>query len=103
MRPLRCLLPLLSPIAVVAAEKAPPWQYLPEGDGRAETYAFCSGCHSFRLVEQQGMNREQWDETLVWMVEEQGMAELPPELRERILAYLSTAFPQDRPFLKKNQ
>ena len=96
MRPLRCLLPLLSPIAVLAAEKAPPWQYLPEGDGRAETYAFCSGCHSFRLVEQQGMNREQWDETLVWMVEEQGMPELEPSEQDLILDYLSRHYGETR-------
>ena len=28
----------------------------------AETFAACAACHSERLVAQQGMTREQWDE-----------------------------------------
>jgi len=36
-----------------------------------------------------GISRESWDETLDWMVEEQGMAELDADMRKIILDYLS--------------
>ena len=62
---------------------------LPEGKGREEVIYNCSGCHSIQTVAQQKLDREAWDETLVWMVEEQGMAELEPDKRRLILDYLS--------------
>lgn len=62
---------------------------LPEGKGREEVIYNCSGCHSIQTVAQQKLDREAWDETLVWMVEEQGMAELAPDKRRLILDYLS--------------
>ncbi len=70
---------------------------LPEGPGREETYYLCNACHSIRLVTQQRMTRKGWDDTLVWMVEEQGMPELEPDERERILDYLDTHFDRDVP------
>jgi len=79
---------------------AEPWEVFPPGEGRREAFSYCSGCHSWRLVVQQGMSREDWDETLVWMEEEQGMPALPPELRTRILDYLAGAFPVERPFYR---
>ena len=78
----------------------PEWGGLPAGKGRNETFGFCTGCHSARLIIQQGMTREQWDETLVWMSEEQAMPEPPTELRELILDYLATQFPPNRPHYK---
>ncbi|MEE9142400.1 MAG: aldehyde dehydrogenase [Gammaproteobacteria bacterium] len=89
------LLPGIIPLAALAQEL--PWESLPEGEGRKETYAMCTPCHSIMLVEQQGMTRDHWDDTLDWMIEEQGMAELDPSLRELILDYLAAAFPPERP------
>jgi len=63
---------------------------LPEGEGREEVEIYCSACHSLKLVTQQGLSRRDWDELLVWMVDEQGMDELPPEDRKRVLDYLAT-------------
>lgn len=40
------------------------------------------------MVTQQGLSRQRWDETLDWMIEEQGMDELPGDDREAILKYL---------------
>lgn len=48
-------------------------------------------------VAQQGKTREGWDEMLVWMAEEQGMAELPPEERETVLDDLTGHYNTDRP------
>lgn len=63
---------------------------LPPGPGREEVYYSCSACHSIRLVAQQRLDRDFWDETLDYMVEEQAMPELEPDQREVILTYLST-------------
>jgi cytochrome c len=65
------------------------WGGLPPGPGREEVYYGCQACHSLRIVVQQGLSRDSWDETLVWMVDEQGMPELEPEEHELILDYLA--------------
>jgi hypothetical protein len=62
---------------------------LPPGKGREDVFSYCDACHSAKLVAQQGLSRESWDETLDWMVEEQGMAEPDDEMRALILDYLS--------------
>lgn len=82
-----------------AAVAEMPWGELPEGAGRAETFSICSACHSFDIIATQGLNRDQWDETLAWMTDEQGMAQLPVALRMLVLDYLAAAFPQqsDKP------
>jgi Spy/CpxP family protein refolding chaperone len=65
------------------------YDLLPEGEGRDEVFALCSGCHSVRLVVQQGLTEKAWDKMLDWMVEEQGMAEMDEETRRVVLDYLS--------------
>ena len=71
------------------AEEEDDWDGLPAGQGREEVWAFCSGCHSLMLVTQQGLSRESWEETLVWMVEEQGMVELDSDTETLVLDYLA--------------
>lgn len=69
------------------------WRGLPPGPGREEVFYSCSSCHSLMLVTQQAMSRDSWDETLEWMVEEQGMAEIEnATTRDLILDYLSNHF-----------
>lgn len=65
---------------------------LPEGPGKEETFYLCSACHSFRMVWQQGLSRDSWDETLDWMAEEQGMSELEGDERRLILDYLAANY-----------
>ncbi len=72
------------------------WQGLPEGVGREEVFYACQACHSLMLVTQQGLDRESWEETLVWMIEEQGMGELDADEWRLILEYLSTFYGRDR-------
>jgi cytochrome c len=65
-------------LASYFGEDAGDWDGLPPGSGREEVYYSCQACHSLAIVKQQGLSRESWDETLVWMVEEQGMPEIDP-------------------------
>jgi hypothetical protein len=69
---------------------------LPPGEGQDLVYGTCTPCHSARLITQQGMTRERWDSTLTWMVESQGMPELPDDMRDDILDYLAEHFPADK-------
>jgi cytochrome c len=66
------------------------WGGLPAGPGREEVFYSCNACHSLMLVTQQGMSRDRWDETLDWMIEEQGMSEFSDDAtRALVLDYLS--------------
>jgi cytochrome c len=48
------------------------------------------------IVKQQGLSRSAWDESLTWMVEEQGMTPIEDTAtRNRLLDYLSTHFGRD--------
>jgi len=69
---------------------------MPPAPGAEETYYACSACHSIKLVVQQGLSRESWEESLEWMVEEQEMEPLEPEDLKLILDYLSTYYGPDR-------
>ena len=62
---------------------------LPPDKGRDEVEAYCGACHSLRLVVQQGLSRDAWQETIEWMVEEQEMEPLEPEDHKLVLDYLT--------------
>jgi mono/diheme cytochrome c family protein len=62
---------------------------LPAGPGQEETYYNCNACHSIRLVSQQRLSRERWDQILDEMVEKQGMPPLPDDERALVLGYLA--------------
>jgi hypothetical protein len=64
----------------------------PPGPGREETFYTCTACHNFKLVAQQGMSRRQWDETLTWMTEKQGMPALEGNDRKVVLDYLEATY-----------
>ncbi|MBY6018014.1 c-type cytochrome [Halomonas denitrificans] len=65
---------------------------LKPGNGAELVAAACSGCHSLHLVTQQGLSRDSWQETLDWMVDEQGMAPLPEDDLQRVLDYLAAHY-----------
>ena len=73
--------------AAAAAQDA-----LPDGAGREEVEIYCAACHSLKIVVQQRLSRDAWDETLVWMVEEQAMDPLLEDERKLVLDYLATHF-----------
>jgi hypothetical protein len=68
---------------------------LPPGEGVDEVYYGCIACHSLRTVTNGGYSRAVWDELLDWMVENQGMMEPEPDIREVMLDYLSTYIGED--------
>jgi cytochrome c len=76
-------------VAAPAVDYGPDW---PPGPGSAEAGQLCNSCHSLTIVKAQKLSRKTWDKLLVWMVEEQGMAEQSPETRALILDYLATHF-----------
>lgn len=82
--------------AAAAASAEDEYQGLPPGEGRDEVLGLCGTCHSMKLVTQQGLSRSVWDEVLVFMVEEQEMAELEPEDETLVLDYLAKFYGPDR-------
>lgn len=76
----------------VQIKEDPDMVLLPVGKGRKEVFYTCSVCHSIKLVVQQGLARYSWEETLDWMVDEQGMDALEANKKALILDYLSEHF-----------
>ena len=85
-------LPDVTGEVVVRTAEVDDYAGLPEGLGREEVFYTCQVCHSLKIVTQQGLSHEGWDETLDWMVEEQGMDELDEPTRKLILDYLVVHF-----------
>lgn len=68
-----------------------------DAPGVETTFYNCTACHSEMIVAQQGLTRDEWDEMLEWMVEEQGMYEIEEPERTEILDYLAAHYNTDRP------
>ncbi len=62
------------------------------GPGRDDTFYACTACHNFKLVAQQGLTREQWDESLTWMTTRHKMPEIVGKDRDTILTYLTAQY-----------
>jgi cytochrome c len=73
------------------------WGGLPPGQGREEVFYLCQACHSLKTVLQQRLSRDVWDETLVWMIEEQGMPAPEPAEYARLLDYLGGQLSPEAP------
>ena len=86
---------LLVPSAGFAQEETA--ETLPDFPGREETFGYCIGCHSMKVVGRQGMDRARWNETLGWMTEKHSMPAPDPEMRKTLLDYLAQAFPSKAP------
>ncbi|OYX97268.1 MAG: hypothetical protein B7Y80_20370 [Hyphomicrobium sp. 32-62-53] len=68
----------------------------PDAPHRDSTFYFCSACHGFKLIAQQGLNASQWNEVIDTMEQKHGAAETRGEERDALVEYLSTAFPQKK-------
>lgn len=82
---------------VVIAQETAPFGGIPSGKGQVEVFAFCSACHSMMIVKQQRLSRDDWEETLEWMVDEQGMDPLPEAIQPMVLDYLAEHFGESAP------
>ncbi len=72
---------LLLAAAVQSSELAP-------GEGRDLVLSACTACHTTEIITASHMTRKNWDSTLTWMEETQGLIRLEPALRKAILDYL---------------
>ncbi len=61
---------------------------LAPGEGRDLLLGACTGCHTTEIIVASRMSRKNWDNTITWMEETQGLARLEPALRKAILDYL---------------
>ena len=83
--------------AVSGPAEAEDFGLMVRAPGASETFDACTPCHSERIVVQQGLTREQWDELMVWMVEEQEMEPIEDGALAVILDYLAEHYGPDRP------
>ena len=65
--------------------KAPGWQLV---------VGNCSACHSTKLIIQNHGTKDEWRETIQWMIDTQGLWDLS-DAWEPILTYLSQCYPQE--------
>lgn len=83
--------------AETAAVSEVDYGLLVEAPGVAETFTYCTACHSEMIVAQQGKTREHWADLMEWMIEEQGMNEIAEPDRSVVLDYLAEHYNEDRP------
>jgi len=77
-----------APLPVPTAAPAQNDSGLARGAHREIVEAVCTSCHTAQNIVASHMSRESWDTTIRWMQETQGLAELEPDVRGRILDYL---------------
>lgn len=65
---------------------------LVDAEGLMAVVNNCTNCHSSKLVTQNRMNTERWNETITWMQETQNLWELGKN-QEIIVNYLVTNYP----------
>ncbi len=91
-----------SPIPKTASANADAeFGVLVAAKGVEETYAYCTACHSERIVAQQGLSKSEWAKMMVWMVEEQEMDEIEEPDLSLIISYLTINYNIDRPNFPK--
>ena len=97
------LVALLLALGVGAAAAQEEETVLPEGEGRSETFAYCTVCHGTAIIRRSRFTRPQWDALMDWMSERHGMNPLEGEFRETIVGYLATHFgPAQAPARARN-
>jgi hypothetical protein len=75
--------------AAALAGRAEEESVLADGEGRSETFAYCTACHNTALIRRSAFSRDRWDELMDWMVEKHGMNPLEGEFRATIVDYLA--------------
>ena len=75
---------------------------LPDDGHRNHVIGHCASCHSEKLICQNRMNRDNWDDTITWMQKEQNLWPIPKEIRQKILDYLAHHFGEDHRATQKS-
>jgi hypothetical protein len=90
--------------ATAQTYEAPPEEetILPEGEGRSETFGYCTACHNTALIRRSAFTRQQWDALMDWMSERHGMNPLEGEFRDTIVDYLARHFGPRQPARGRN-
>ncbi len=78
--------------AAALADRTEEETVLTEGEGRSETFAYCTVCHNTALIRRSAFTRDRWDELMDWMVEKHGMNPIEGEFRQTIVDYLATHY-----------
>ncbi|WP_198374397.1 hypothetical protein [Neoroseomonas rubea] len=78
--------------AAAMAERVEEETVLAEGEGRAETFAYCTVCHNTALIRRSAFSRDRWDELMDWMAEKHGMNPIEGEFRQAIVDYLAAHY-----------
>jgi hypothetical protein len=91
---------LLASATAFAQPRAPAFtprdespEEFPAGAGRDETFYACTACHGFKIIAQQGMNRQQWEDSIDWMTKRHNMPPLEEKERRIVLDYLTATYP----------
>ncbi len=77
------------------------FEQLKEGTGRDVVLAMCMPCHSTAVITASHRSRAGWDQTITKMQKQNGMWQIPAELRTQILDYLEVTQPPSDPGLEK--
>lgn len=70
------------------AQAVPSTPSKPAGLASGVVQGHCGVCHSYQLVEQQRLNRANWQWVMDDMIDKYGATWIDPPLRERIVDYL---------------
>ena len=81
--------PMAPPTQIPTAEG--PYSNLVEGNHKAVVERHCLGCHSAKLIVQNRMTKEKWNETITWMQETQGLWNLGKD-HHLVVDYLATNY-----------
>lgn len=68
-----------------------------EAPGAELVRAHCTACHSLRLVTQNRGDADHWRRVIAWMQATQGLRQIPEPELDRLVAYLATRYPPQRP------
>lgn len=74
---------------------------LVEAEGLMVVVNNCTGCHSSKLIIQNRMNKERWNETIKWMQETQNLWDLGMN-QEVIVNYLVNNYPPKKKGRREN-
>ncbi len=89
------------PPPTAAAGNTSAFEELKAGKGRELVLSMCMPCHSAAVITASHRSRAGWDQTITKMQKQNGMWQIPPELRTQILDYLEVTQPPSDPGLEK--